>query len=323
MGKKITLGLALIVKDEAARVGGCLDSVKDLDELNVLDAGSTDDTERVVREHGGKLFKGYQWKDDYADARNESIKICRTNWVLVLGAGERVEPGSVAEIRRALAIVEKEHPEVDGCAILMKSTTSDDSFWYERVIRRNVRFKGLVHEYPVLKHRGQLYDVQINYTPRIRPSGSLIPFVAKMIDQEPEELRPLYLMAREHFVLGRSAETVYWLERYVRLRTSKGFQGGRAELADAYFTMAWALCQLKDFEYAKENCMRALMLNADFKEAQEMLAQIFASEIGKNHMAELNAGRWQFNSESSQNRLLNFKKKASPGGATIKEEAAA
>ena len=104
--KKITLGLALIVKDEGPRVGGCLDSVKDLDELKVLDTGSTDDTEQVVKEHGGTLVKGYQWKGDYADARNESIKICSTDWVLVLGAGERVRPGGIEEIRRGLEIIE-------------------------------------------------------------------------------------------------------------------------------------------------------------------------------------------------------------------------
>lgn len=87
-----TLSVALIVKNEEEHLPHCLSSIKDLaDEIVVVDTGSTDRTVEIARGFGAVL--GYfEWVDDFAAARNESLALCTGDWVLVLDADEAIDP---------------------------------------------------------------------------------------------------------------------------------------------------------------------------------------------------------------------------------------
>jgi glycosyltransferase involved in cell wall biosynthesis len=53
----IRLSLTMIVKDEAATLGRCLSSVRDiLDEIVVVDTGSTDCSKEIARQYGVRVF---------------------------------------------------------------------------------------------------------------------------------------------------------------------------------------------------------------------------------------------------------------------------
>ena len=97
------LSVAMIVKNEAALLGHCLDSIAGLwDELVVLDTGSTDATPEIARAHGARL-EPYAWTADFAAARNAGLALCTGDWVLVLDADEAVDPADHAAIRAACA----------------------------------------------------------------------------------------------------------------------------------------------------------------------------------------------------------------------------
>lgn len=96
------LTLAMIVKDEAAHLGHCLDSVRGLvDEIVVLDTGSTDGTPDLARERGAAVFHA-PWTGDFAAARNASLAHATGDWVLVLDADEAVDARDHAALRAAL-----------------------------------------------------------------------------------------------------------------------------------------------------------------------------------------------------------------------------
>lgn len=47
----VTISLCMIVKNEEDVIGRCLESVKDLvDEINIVDTGSTDKTKQIVEQ---------------------------------------------------------------------------------------------------------------------------------------------------------------------------------------------------------------------------------------------------------------------------------
>ena len=78
------LSLAMIVKNEAANLPRCLASVQGLvDEMVVVDTGSTDDTVAIAESFGARMGH-FPWTDDFAAARNESLRLCTGGWVLVL-----------------------------------------------------------------------------------------------------------------------------------------------------------------------------------------------------------------------------------------------
>ena len=78
----------MIVKNEAATLPRCLQSVQGwVDEMVVLDTGSTDDTIAVAQGFGAKV-PTFTWCNDFAAARNEALKFVQGDWVLVLDADE-------------------------------------------------------------------------------------------------------------------------------------------------------------------------------------------------------------------------------------------
>ena len=304
--KTPTLGLSLFVRDEEARVGDCLKSVSGIDEMKVLDTGSIDRTGDIVRECGGDFINGlYTWDDqnpDYGAARTASMRLCSTDWILCMGAGERLEEGCLEEIRRGLAIIETDHPEVEACAVLMKS--GPDQFWSDRVFRnrKDIYFRSPIHEYCLVTNKAKLENVVINY--KSRPKN-LMPILENMCRENPDDMRNHYCMAREYFNAGYFPNSIYWFERYIRTRTMKGIVTGRSELADVYFTVGWAYAKMGELEEAKRNFVLCLSVNADFKEAALLMAQIALAQKDDPN-SELNAGRWQHIYEESQNRNLGF-----------------
>ena len=67
-----TVSLVMIVRDEERCLARCLDSVAGVvDELVVVDTGSTDDTVRIARAAGARVLHE-PWHDDFAAARAKS-----------------------------------------------------------------------------------------------------------------------------------------------------------------------------------------------------------------------------------------------------------
>lgn len=97
------LSLCMIVRDEAARLPACLDSVAGLaDEIVIVDTGSIDDTREIARARGARLIETV-WAGDFAAARNLGLAAARGEWILVLDADETLPPASRARLRELTA----------------------------------------------------------------------------------------------------------------------------------------------------------------------------------------------------------------------------
>jgi tetratricopeptide (TPR) repeat protein len=82
------LSLCMIVKNEESSLSNCLDSVKDIvDEMIIVDTGSTDNTAKIAEEYKAKI-EHFKWCDDFSKARNKALSYVTGEWVLVLDADE-------------------------------------------------------------------------------------------------------------------------------------------------------------------------------------------------------------------------------------------
>ena len=115
----LTISLCMIVKDEEAMLGRCLASVRDwVDELIVVDTGSTDATVRIAEEHGARVLHA-PWTNDFSAARNVSLDAATGDWILYLDADEVLLDGQGPRLRElagrtwreALYLVETNHTE--------------------------------------------------------------------------------------------------------------------------------------------------------------------------------------------------------------------
>jgi glycosyltransferase involved in cell wall biosynthesis len=157
----------MIVKNEEATLGHCLESVRPIvDEMVIVDTGSTDKTIEIARSFGARVYH-FDWCDDFSAARNESLKYCTGEWILVMDADEAIDPLDYDKIRDACL-----RPRADAYFIMTRdyktdgNTTSMDSgvtpntshysegrglpyFYDNPVLRLSRRFEGLAYSYRV------------------------------------------------------------------------------------------------------------------------------------------------------------------------------
>jgi GT2 family glycosyltransferase len=102
------VSLCMIVKDAEATLGACLSSVRDLvDEMVVVDTGSSDRTREVAAEAGARVFD-FAWVDSFAEARNESLRHARGRWILWLDADEYFDEENRERLRALLGELKNE-----------------------------------------------------------------------------------------------------------------------------------------------------------------------------------------------------------------------
>ncbi len=149
----------MIVKDEAEHLPGCLACIEPVvDEMVIVDTGSSDDTVAIGRQYGANIHH-FPWISDFAAARNESIRHANGRYILWLDADDRIEPEDIEKI----AILKNGFPsdatEAYALQIICRNSLGEDVVYYQLRIFPHIEgigFEGAVHEEltPSLHDRG-------------------------------------------------------------------------------------------------------------------------------------------------------------------------
>ena len=187
----------MIVKNEEASLPQVLSSVKGIvDEMVILDTGSTDRTVEIAREFGGKVYH-FEWCNDFSAARNEALNYVQGKWVLVLDADEVLTPEIVAEMKQAM---KRTHHLVIN---LVRQEVGASQSPYSLVSR-------LFRNHPKIRFS--------------RPYHAMVDdSVQALLQQEPDwQVVSLSPVAIKHY--GYQPEAIAALDKYTRARTAmEGF----------------------------------------------------------------------------------------------------
>lgn len=163
----MSITLCMIVKNEEKYIKMCLDNaISIVDEIIILDTGSTDKTKDIIKDYGDKIrLIESPWKNDFSEARNKSIEQAKGDWILVLDADEKII------FNRNALINILENTQHEGFKIpiysISDSVTITYSCLYCKIFRnKGYRYSGEVHE-----------NIQIDYSKII----DLSPDVCKVI----------------------------------------------------------------------------------------------------------------------------------------------
>ncbi|GAB6905987.1 Glycosyl transferase family 2 [Desulfosarcina cetonica] len=146
------VSVAIVAKDEAGRIGACLDSLGFADEVVVVvDDRSRDDTLAIAEAHGCRTLS-MAWMG-YGRQKQFAVDACTHDWVLILDADERVPPETGDRIRR---LIDESAPPAAAYGFLRRNIFHGRWFkrcgwWPDRVLRlvdrRQGRFSDdMVHE---------------------------------------------------------------------------------------------------------------------------------------------------------------------------------
>lgn len=143
------VSVCMIVKNEEENLRPCLESLGDFAaEIIVVDTGSTDNTIAIAQEMGAKVYH-FQWIDDFAAARNESLRHATKDWIFWMDADDRLKPETLAQLKRA---VSTHASRAYICTVC--STTTDGGEDFVEHIRLfpnhiGIRFARPIHETPL------------------------------------------------------------------------------------------------------------------------------------------------------------------------------
>jgi glycosyltransferase involved in cell wall biosynthesis len=151
MMEKPSISLCMIVRNEEEYLPKCLSSVmRIVDEIIIVDTGSTDETVAIARSFGAKVIE-MPWENSFAAARNRSLDEAAGDWILWLDADEemdREEAGNLKELLTRDAVREQciEGIQFYFCSYLEGGLTEHTCL--HRMVRNRpeYRFEGRVHE---------------------------------------------------------------------------------------------------------------------------------------------------------------------------------
>ncbi|MGV3525750.1 MAG: glycosyltransferase [Candidatus Sericytochromatia bacterium] len=225
------LSLCMIVRNEEAYLADALKSAQEIvDEIIVVDTGSSDRTVEIAREYGAKVFFK-EWDDSFASARNESLAHATGDWVLIMDADERI-PAQFKDNLRSL-LIPTEQPLSYLVYIRNYLRENDESsvlgHYVVRLFRKTpeTTFFGVIHEqlYPnwgqVTVPEDSFHLTHLGYGKQDKKSQKIeqrnLPLIQKALEQSRDENPDLYSFYA--FYMGTSVENIneikHWLKESI------------------------------------------------------------------------------------------------------------
>lgn len=268
----LLISLCMIVKNEARDLERCLSSAAPhVDEIIVVDTGSTDETVAIARQFGAKVSH-FEWCNDFAAARNASLAEATGKWILVLDADEELVV--TTDLRK---LVEAQH-EINVFDILRTELSTDAevnsdwkiSTWIRRFFRNlpGLEFAGRLHENIQYAHKQEKQHEKLDaslchilhygYRPEWKSKkmvGRNIPILELMRQEGEMPLMQLTTLADHYMAAGEKekAQDCY-CEAFERLLPSL-MAGEKPEqtgyLRFLLYTLARQSLDVEDYETAR------------------------------------------------------------------------
>ncbi len=217
------LALVIIARNEEACIARCLNSAAVyVDEMIVVDTGSTDHTKNIAADCGARVFD-YEWNHDFSAARNFALSCSSSDWNLILDADECISEISIDVVkhfmgqRHAVGRIQiVSETFVDGERNEMRNYIS-------RFIPRGIRFKGRIHEQVdttmprvnlpiIVKHDGYLDN---------NKSDRNIPLLLEESRDHPTDPYYYYQLAKEYRGIDKFETSNIYFDKAYRLLCGK------------------------------------------------------------------------------------------------------
>ena len=240
------LSLCMIVKNEEERLARCLSGVQGaVDEIIIVDTGSTDGTKRVAGQFTNRVYD-YAWDDDFSAARNASLDHAKKPFILWLDADDVMER---SEKEKLIALKNRLTADVDAVMTPYHTGIGQDGrpkliYERERIVRRDAGFvfSGVVHEAMRVSGNVLHEDIVIRHERGDKPPQgrrNLDIYEKWMARGRAMSARDRYYYAREWMALGDYAAGEREFARFLAMP-----EGWKENRIDAYIQRGICLQRL-------------------------------------------------------------------------------
>lgn len=272
----------MIVKNEEHILARCLDSVACImDEINIIDTGSTDKTVEIAESFGCNIYH-FKWQDDFSLARNFAFSKATMDYVMWLDADDYIDPANQKKLR---AFKEGLSEDANAYSMLYDFIIDEDSvfsFRRIRVVKREdyeYSWEGAVHEYLKVDAPTINTDVHIVHNPLKREEGhgdrNLKIYENKINNGEPLSFRDQYYYGRELYDNGLYKKCIDIMLAFLE---SKG--GWIEDNINAYRLIGHSFCHEGDASQGRQYYFRSFELDRPRAE--------ICCDIGFTYMHEKN-----------------------------------
>jgi glycosyltransferase involved in cell wall biosynthesis len=278
------------VKDEGQHLARCLLSAKPVvDEMIIVDTGSTDRTKDIARAYGAKVFD-FPWTNDFSIARNQSLSTASGDWILILDADEMISSLDYAALEK---IVKKKPARPVSYAMVTRNYTNEvaaegwtandrrygreeaGTGWFPSTKVRlflndkRIRFENPVHEFveASLEKTGieiKAFDMPVHHYGRfdkdklIMKGKKYFLLGKQKIEEMNGDIKALKELAVQASELGEYKTGVQLWKKVIELDQNN---------AAAFLNISYAYLKLEKYQEALLASRRALELEPTMKEA--------------------------------------------------------
>ncbi len=149
IGKRNSLSICMIVKNEEANIGRAIQSFLPFaDEIVVNDTGSTDKTVEIVKSFPKTVLITSEWINDFAYSRNLSLEHATCSWILWMDADDYVPPDQAESFNKLKLTALDKMISFTVCNTEEDGRPTGIRFMQARMFPNNpkMRFTGRIHE---------------------------------------------------------------------------------------------------------------------------------------------------------------------------------
>jgi len=291
--KEQRISVCMIVKNEEAFLKQCLESVKDhVDEIIIVDTGSTDGTVEIAQKYTDKIYF-HPWENDFSKHRNQSLSYATGDWIFQLDADEELFAEDGLKLRNTVQESSTDYyfcqfhdidknGDVKGVFNLIRLFRNRMGMTFTQKVHNQLQTQGKGGFSKIrVKHYGYDLSEEKMTEKHLRTSNLL----EEMLKVDPEDaysrhqLAASYSMHREYEKAIEHGEMALEIMRRKKLRNEFFFT--------TFYLVAQGYYTLNDMESAERVCLEAIEFFDMHLDACHILAAIYFKQRSIEHCRDM------------------------------------
>ena len=282
---KPTISCCMIVKNEERFLEKCLMSVKDyVDEIVIVDTGSTDNTVDIARRFTDKIYF-HPWENSFSKARNQALGYATGDWIFQIDGDEELMEGSGERLLKAVRDAEDEDIIYVSIFCSYANGRKKSLHNFERLFRNNglIHYEGSVHNQVVGGSKASFspielwhYGYDVDEKKAQEKFNRTTELLKKEIARDPENPKYHHYLSASYFSRGMNEDAVSEAVRAVELSDVQ--EDNHDLYAWSHFIASMALYRLNKLEEAERYAVKSLKKYPRHMDAYYMLTIISADE---------------------------------------------